>query len=44
MFFHILFSVFKGLLEMDGYVVDKKPAAENATEACCPEKTNNARP
>lgn len=44
MFFHILFTVFKGLLEMDGYVVDKKPTPESSGKDCCPEQCNNAKP
>lgn len=38
MFFHILFTVFKGLLEMDGYVVEKKPGTENTAQPCCPDQ------
>ncbi len=43
MFFHILFSVFKGLLEMDGYITDttaESTPAKDATHAdCCPERS-----
>ncbi len=35
MFFQILFRVFKGMLEMDGVMVDKLPPPQQDKTSCC---------
>ena len=35
MFFQILFRVFKGMLEMDGVMVDKLPPQQTDKTNCC---------
>jgi len=40
MFFHILFAVAKGLLEMDGFVLRREqPAQKTDTSSCCSEQS-----
>ncbi len=41
MFFQILYKVAKGLLEMDGHIIDKKPITPVELPACAADKAKD---